>query len=138
MKGSKKRKRYLLDTHILIWLINENVAKFKNKKLDFLYADCFVSVESLKEIALKQALGKIDIESDPKRLLKKIENYNISILNFDKEAIIALFDLPFSKENTDPFDRSIVAHAISQKMILVSEDSQFRFYQKHGLFLQRL
>jgi PIN domain nuclease of toxin-antitoxin system len=122
----------------LIWLINKEAVRLKGKKLDFLREDCYVSVESLKEMALKSSIGKINVESNPKRLFKQIANFNISILDFDKEAIEILFNLPFIKENTDPFDLSIIAHAISQKMTLISEDSQFRPFQKHGLHLQRL
>jgi len=135
MKG---KKAFLLDTHILIWLTRGDYSKFKGCDMSFLRESCFVSAESLKEMALKLVHGKIDIEGDPKRLFKQIENLDISILDFDKDAVATLFNLPFYEENKDPFDRSIVAHAISKKMILVSEDSQFRFYQKHGLRLQRL
>ena len=132
------KRKFLLDTHILIWLLTEQ-AKFKNKNLNFLYEDCFVSVESLKEIALKLSIGKMEnIESNPKLLFKQIANLDISILDFDKDAVATLFNLPYNKDNTDPFDRAIIAHAISKKMVLVSEDSQFRFYQSSGLFLQRL
>ncbi len=134
----KKKRNFLLDTHILLWLIWGETSKLKGKKFDFLEEVCYVSVESLKEMAIKLSAGKLDVESNPKKLLKKIENLGITVLDFDKDAVSALFYLPFNKEHMDPFDRSLIAHAISQKMILVSEDSQFRFYQKHGLFLQRL
>ncbi len=134
----KKKRIFLLDTHVLLWLIWGKTPKLKDKKLAFLEEICYVSVESLKEMAIKLSAGKLDVESNPKKLLKKIEDLGITVLDFDKNAVSALFNLPFNKDNTDPFDRAIVAHAISKKMILVSEDSQFRFYQKHGLFLQRL
>jgi len=134
----KKGKQFLLDTQILIWLMRNETTKLKNKRLRFLDENCFVSIESLKEMAHKLAIGKIEIEANPKRLLKQIENFGISVLDFDKDAISALFNLPFYKENRDPSDRAIVAHAISKKMVLVSEDSQFRLYQKDGLYLQRL
>jgi len=130
-----RNNKFLLDTHILIWLI---AGKLKNKKYSFLDENCFVSVESLKEIAIKMAIGKMDIDFEPKILFKKIKDWNISILDFDKEAVMALYNLPYNKDHADPFDHSIIAHAISKKMVLVSEDSQFKFYQKHGLFLQRL
>jgi PIN domain nuclease of toxin-antitoxin system len=137
MKG---KRNFLLDTHVLIWLMagKFSTPKFKNKKPTFIDEPCFISVESLKEMALKSSVGKLDIESDPKKLFQQITKFNVSVLDFDKEAVSALFDLPFNKGHLDPFDRSIIAHAISKKMILVSDDSQFRFYQKHGLRLQRL
>jgi len=78
------------------------------------------------------------VESNPKKLFKQIADLGISILDFDKEAVAVLFNLPVSTKNMDPFDRSIVAHAISKKMVLVSKDEKFPFYQKHGLLLQKL
>ena len=134
-----ENKFFLLDTHILLWLINNQRHKFGNNSMRFLYGNCFVSVESLKEIALKIYHGKMDdVESNPKKLFKQIADLGISILDFDKEAVAVLFNLPVSTKNMDPFDRSIVAHAISKKMVLVSKDEKFPFYQKHGLLLQKL
>ena len=129
----------MLDTHVLIWMINKDVSKIKKPDLKFFNEDCCVSVESLKEIALKVFHGKLDdVESNPRKLFKKIADYDISVLDFDKNAVTALFDLPYNENHKDPFDRSIIAHAISKKMVLVSADNQFQFYQKHGLLLQKL
>jgi len=134
-----KNRFYLLDTHVLLWLLTGKSDKFKGNNVSFLNEICYISVESLKEIALKIYHGKMDdVESNPKRLFRQIADLGISILDYDKGAVSALFNLPVSPSNTDPFDRSIIAHAISKKMVLVSKDEKFPFYQKHGLLLQRL
>lgn len=41
--------------------------------------------------------------------------------------------LPFIKDHRDPFDRLIIAQAISDKATLVSSDLKFQWYEKYGL-----
>ncbi|MDR2906460.1 MAG: type II toxin-antitoxin system VapC family toxin [Bacteroidales bacterium] len=131
-------KKYLLDTHILIWLITNNTRKLKNKNLKFLREDCVASVESLKEIALLQDIGRFDIDTNAERLIKRLEAFSISILDFDKASTIAFFNLPYYSDHADPSDRSIIAQAIAKNLILLSVDSKFDRYKTCGLRLEEL
>ena len=53
----------LLDTHILIWFINGDRQLTEDIKASIknLYNQCYVSMASIWEIAIKARLGKLDL-----------------------------------------------------------------------------
>lgn len=55
---------YLLDTHILIWLLNGNNRLNKNirEDIDYFQHQYYVSVETLREIVILQSLKKIELD----------------------------------------------------------------------------
>jgi PIN domain nuclease of toxin-antitoxin system len=55
--------QYLLDTHVALWAF-ENKTKLSHKAieaLDDIYAEVFVSVASVWEVAIKVSNGKLDV-----------------------------------------------------------------------------
>ena len=68
-------------------------------------------------------------------LLIAIEtDFFIKILPFAKEHIQILSKLKIATGHNDPFDHSIISHAITEKMILVSSDKKFEAYTGQQLF----
>ena len=65
-----------------------------------------------------------------KQILKAV--YLVKILPFeDKQAFVA-GRLDFVPKHNDPNDLAILAHAISEKMTIISCDDKFPEYQKQG------
>jgi len=50
-----------------------------------------------------------------------------------REHLETLSCLPFYPDHRDPFDRVIIAQAITEKIPIISSDRKFHNYVKHGL-----
>lgn len=59
----------------------------------------------------------------------------ISIIDVDRRHLAAYASLPMLKDHSDPFDRLIIAQAITDKIPIVSSDHKFKLYEKYGLQL---
>jgi len=63
--------------------------------------------------------------------------FSIEIKPVTEKHLAEYASLPIIKEHRDPFDRLIIAQAISDKATLVSSDLKFQWYEKYGLdFIQ--
>ncbi|MDR0619854.1 MAG: type II toxin-antitoxin system VapC family toxin [Bacteroidales bacterium] len=124
-------ERYLPDTNATIFAIsnpnrlNKNIREYVN------YGLGFVSIISMQEIGVLITLGKIKIRSikNLKDIIKFTQSTGLEILPYETRDLNAFYDLPYLPENKDPFDRAIVAHAISQHCTLISSDSKLEKYR---------
>jgi len=123
--------RLLLDTHIAIWAIEDN--KRLSVQARTLIADTqnavFVSVISLWEIAMKHALRRagpdsIDFSAGDARKYFDVAGY--AILPAVSEHLLFLEKL--HALHGDPFDRLLVAQALSEPMRLVTHDARVAAY----------
>lgn len=55
----------------------------------------------------------------------------MTILPFTASHSMRMFDLPV--HHTDPFDRMIIAVAISENLLLIGGDEHFSAYEPQGL-----
>ena len=118
---------YLLDTHTFLWFINgeelnENVL-YKIKETD---NRIFLSVVSTWEIAIKLSLNKLFLESSFDNVTEFLTNNYIETLPIKIEHLNALLGLP--NFHRDPFDRLIIAQAISENLIILTKDEKFKNY----------
>ena len=119
---------YILDTHTLIWFMNgdtnipaNTVDKIKNKN-----NDCYISIASLWEIAIKISVGKLTLDRPFNDIIPFLIEYNIEILQINFEHLQKLLTLELI--HRDPFDRIIIAQAITQNLTAISRDKNFKFY----------
>ena len=117
--------RVLLDTHILLWSLNDDPRlSIKALRLIENAADVYVSAATFWEMAIKVSMGKLDVDLDEIRD-HCLESGFIQ-LPITSEHAIAVKELePHHKE---PFDRLIVATAISEPMKLLTSDPQVAHY----------
>ncbi len=129
------QKGYLIDTHVLIWLLQDDKKLNDNIKNDIEYFQnkYSVSVISLWEYAILQQLGKIDNVIPLKKVVDTLKKLDISIYGFTESEVDVLSKLPTFKNHNDPFDRGIISQAIKFGLTLVSADTKFEPYCKHGL-----
>ena len=120
--------RYLIDTHILIWYANGNSKlsdKFK-KEIDLPQNQIIISKASIWEIAIKVSLGKLELGMP----FGEVENYlrekEIEQLAFSFSELQQMMKLPF--HHRDPFDRLIIAQAITNNYTLITDDPMFHLY----------
>ncbi len=119
------RLRYLLDTHVLIWL-SMDLSRIPTHILLALKStncDVFVSTVSYWELAIKQRLGKLQSNV---RLQDAVGARGISELTISSNYTDVIRDLPLL--HGDPFDRMIVAQAMVEGMVLVTGDRRLWEY----------
>ena len=130
---------YLLDTHILIWLLSKDECLNKNlrEEIEYFQYPYFVSVESLREIVILWFQKKIEIRLDT--AISYLQRFQITILPIDAGHVKELEKLPILTINgdrhLDPFDRMLIAQSITEKYTIISSDRKFPFYRNHGLKL---
>jgi PIN domain nuclease of toxin-antitoxin system len=117
--------RLLLDTHILLWLMADSPKLKPRARLLIEGAqEVYVSSASILEIAIKHRLGKI--EEDPEEMVARLEEAGLKELPVVSGHAVACGKLPLLHH--DPFDRLLVAQAISEPMHFVTADAQLAAY----------
>ncbi|WP_375561500.1 type II toxin-antitoxin system VapC family toxin [Bernardetia sp. OM2101] len=116
----------LLDTHILIWHLTNNsrLSKEKSAFIENATHKKYISIVSLWEIALKNSLGKLEVYIPLNKMIPK----EVILLDITIPHLEVLQKLPF--HHKDPFDRVIISQAISENLLLMSEDGNFPFYDE--------
>jgi len=133
--------KYLLDTHILIWLLNENTRLNQNirEDIDYFQYSYYVSVETLREIVILQSLKKIKFDYSLEKIITILSERQVNIVSIDITHIKALEKLPIltinGKKHEDPFDRLLISQSIADKYTIISSDFKFPFYKEYGLKL---
>ena len=133
--------RLLLDTHILLWVLfdKEQLNKHVYDDIYDYNIPVYVSVETLREIVILRHLRKIDSKTELKCLLKTLKELNINILEIKKAHVETLEKLSHpiinGKTHDDPFDRMLIAQAISERLTLISSDMKFPYYHDKNFYL---
>lgn len=120
--------RLLLDTHVLLWYLDgELLPKEVVKALEDAKNQRIVSIVSLWELSIKISLKKIQTS----RTLSEIHDHllskiNFEILNIEYLHLSTLLTIPHF--HNDPFDRLLIAQAISENLTIISADRHFPEY----------
>lgn len=126
---------YLLDTHILLWILF-SPDKLSAKLKDILSdpkSEKFVSAISVWEISLKYKIGKIQLEKRvPSEIPNAVLSMGFNFLDLDSYTASTFYKLPRLK-NKDPFDRMLAWQAISKDYYLLTKDPDFSNYKVPGL-----
>ncbi len=121
--------RLLLDTHTLIWAADEPA------KLTLPATTCLrdpanerlLSAATVWEIAIKVGLGKLTLSLPYGQWMNKaIADLDLSLLPITVEYAEVQSSLP--NHHGDPFDRMLVAQALTEKVQVVSADVIFDSY----------
>lgn len=111
--------RLLLDTHLLIWVMNNNPKLNKTARQIIEQADVvYVRAASIWEIGIKTAWGKFKVNLE--KLLIRMDEAGFVQLPVTWHHGGAVQSLPL--HHRDPFDRMLVAQAISEPLRLLTHD----------------
>ena len=117
----------LLDTHIVCWHFYEpNRLPAKARQLMIEAEGVFVSSASIWEIAIKARLGKIN--ANAQRIVERLEAGGFEELPVLARRAVIVADLPL--HHTDPFDRLLIAQAVSEHLHLLTVDPQLKQYSE--------
>lgn len=119
--------RLLLDTHILLWVLRDAPELRDNARQIIRNADLvFVSSVCLWEASVKAAAGKLAAE--PARIEQQAIAAGFLPLPITWTHALAVNGLP--PVHRDPFDRMLVAQAISEPMHLLTHDAKLAAYSR--------
>lgn len=119
---------YLLDTHTLLWsLFKEDELSSNAKEAILSDNDIFVSIVSLWEIAIKQSIGKLEIDETISNIADACVRNDFDMLPISPFHLDILKELP--QIHADPFDRLLIAQSKAEDLILITKDSNIHKYE---------
>jgi PIN domain nuclease of toxin-antitoxin system len=117
--------RLLVDTHVLLWWLNDDapLSQTAREVLADPANEPLVSAASVWEIAIKRSLGKLSAPADlPDRIVEE----GFSWLAITPAHTWQVRDLP--THHRDPFDRLLVAQALTEGLPILTADARFGDY----------
>lgn len=116
--------RLLVDTHILLWALNDDPRLNSKQRNALLEAqETIVSAATIWEISIKRALGKLTVSDNPVKYALAAGYIPLSITWDHAEIAGAL-----TPHHADPFDRLLIAQARCEGLTILTKDSVFRRY----------
>jgi len=130
--------RYLIDTNVFVRMTIDTVSDEVRDIISDYENIIYVSSESVKEfvhlLQNKKIEPKKEIRSqDVIDLIEKTFGFTIKYVT--KEHLRTFAKLHLVEGHNDPSDRLIISQALTEKMPLISSDTKFPDYRKHGLDL---
>jgi PIN domain nuclease of toxin-antitoxin system len=120
--------KYLLDTHIVLWIAEDSprLSKTVREALTDTAAEKYVSVTSAWEVALKLGTGKLRLDGGLQKFFDIVDGYGFATLPVEREYLRQLPNL--TAHHKDPFDRMLVATAITENMTLITDGQYIQKY----------
>jgi PIN domain nuclease of toxin-antitoxin system len=120
----------LLDTHVLIWALENNPTLSELSRSNIIDGNnlVFVSSASVWEISIKRNLGKLQA---PDNLLEEIKLHRFSHLHINLDHARLAEKLP--DIHRDPFDRMLIAQAMIERLTLITRDKLIAEYDVQTL-----
>ena len=120
--------RLLLDTHLLLWWLNDDprLPQAVVEKVQGPDTEVFVSQASLWEIAIKRSLGRLQV--DLPELERQVPLQGFHWLPIRNAHLLLVGYLSNDSEHRDPFDRLLVCQSQAEPMLLLSSDRQLERY----------
>jgi len=126
--------RFLLDTHIFLYFINGNptISKKTVTLLNDATIEKQISIASLWEITIKISIGKLKLKDNIAAIYVLLKKFGIQIPAANESNFKTYLTLP--PIHKDPFDRLIIAQAISNNLVLITDDQYIKNYPDIKLF----
>ncbi len=125
----------LLDTHILIWALNDDPQLSEKAKEMILEPGnaVYYSVMSIWEISIKHSTHPEDLEFSGKELSEFCQDAGFLPLELRDKHVYALETInrpENAPRHNDPFDRMLVAQAKAENMSFLTHDSLIPYYEE--------
>jgi PIN domain nuclease of toxin-antitoxin system len=123
--------RLLLDTHVLLWAIgaSHRLSPDARAWLEDPRNTVLFSAASIWEIAIKSSLGRRDFRVDLPRLVKAALDTGFLELPVSSTHAVRLEGL--ADLHKDPFDRLLIAQALVESALLLTNDASLSRYGPH-------
>ncbi len=114
--------KLLLDTHVLLWAASapDKLPRKVRNMIEDPDNELVFSAASLWEIAIKRGLGRDDFQADERLLRRALLDNGYTELPISGDHAVTTGALPAIHK--DPFDRMLVAQALSEGLSLLTSD----------------
>ena len=122
--------KVLVDSHTFLWaLLYDHRLSIRAKQMLRSSEDELVfSLVSLWQIAIKMKTGKLNaVGSSVAYIRDEMDAYGMELLPIRYDHILQLESLPH--HHSDPFDRLLIAQAMSESLPILTADRQFKAYE---------
>ena len=117
--------RLLLDSHILLWWDSDlsKLSITQRAVIEDPANQVYVSPVSAWELGIKSTVGKLKLQGSVRDLVRRwgFAELPITMAHGERAAELPLL-------HKDPFDRMLIAQAMTEGMVLVSADSKLAEY----------
>lgn len=120
--------RVLIDTHALLWWLQEHpsLSNKAHKAISSTENQVSVSTATVWELAIKNNSGKLEISGLLDDFESKLSEEGMLVLQISLDHALRAGALPL--HHKDPFDRMLVAQAQAEGFSLISNDTVFDRY----------
>ena len=120
--------KLLLDTQLLLWAAGEpeRLSTPARKLIGDPANQVLFSAASLWEIAIKATLGREDFRVEPRLLRRGLLDNGYEELPVTSQHAVGIDGLP--PLHKDPFDRLLLAQALTEGVVLLTGDAQLARY----------
>ena len=115
----------LLDTHAVLWFLNGEKMP-ENVKEMIIDGENYISIVSLWEVAIKMNIGKYTFNGGFSKFRELVRNNGFRVLDIKDEYMEQLLKLPLIHK--DPFDRLLIATALTEDLTLITMDENIQKY----------
>lgn len=117
--------RLLLDTHVVLWqLSGERDLSPAALKAITTANDLLFSTVSFAEMGIMASVGKLTLPDD---VPQRIADSGLRVLALTPTHGLAVAHLPV--HHRDPFDRLLIAQAVTERLTVVTADPRFGAYE---------
>lgn len=122
--------RVLLDTHILLWALIDpgRLSGEVREVIENPANEVLFSSASIWEIAIKAGLGRAEFAVEPAEIVAAALDSGFVELPVHSAAAIKVATLP--PHHRDPFDRLLVAQAMTEPAVLYTADAKLPAYSE--------
>jgi len=120
--------KYLLDTHVVLWVAENSPMLSDVAKTAILDKnnEKYVSLASAWEVVIKLGTSKLSLDGGLSEFFRMIDENGFHTLTVEREYLLQVAQLP--DYHKDPFDRLLVATAITEGLSLITIDENIHKY----------
>jgi PIN domain nuclease of toxin-antitoxin system len=121
--------KLLLDTQLLLWAAGqpERLSAAARKQIKNPKNELLFSAASIWEITIKNSLGREDFRVEPRLLRRGLLDNGYAELPVTSQHAVNIDGLP--PLHKDPFDRILLAQALTEGITLLTSDAQLARYR---------
>lgn len=112
--------KLLLDTQVALWWLRGDRRLGKTTRAQIEVAECFISVASIWEVAIKHRIGKLPVS--PQVFRDFMAQAGARIIPVTDEH--AVREATLETSHPDPFDRLLLAVTVTEQITLLTADSR--------------
>ncbi len=123
--------KFLLDTHTILWYFDDitNLSSKTFKIISENEHECFVSIISLYEMAIKVNIKKLQLKKSIEEYKNGLIENGFTIIPIEIHHLDFYTNLPQKPTHKDPFDRLIISTAAVENLKIITKDEKFNLYQ---------